>query len=64
VARAFVEEYFAHVPEAWRTRLPVHYAGAVVGHSAAVARKAPEVCPDVIETLVEEAKDSLAGRVW
>ena len=64
VARAFVEEYFAHVPEAWRTRLPVQYAGAVVGHSAAIARRAPELCPDVIETLVEEAKDSLAGRVW
>jgi Phosphotransferase enzyme family len=64
VARAFVEEYFSHVPEAWRTRLPVQYAGAVVSHSAHVARRAPEDCPGVIETLVEKAKDSLAGRVW
>ena len=29
-AQTFADEYFALVPNAWRDRLPVHYAGAAI----------------------------------
>ena len=63
-AQTFVAEYFAHVPEAWRARLPLHYAGALLKTAGAVFRRQATDWPDKIEALVEEAKDSLAGRVW
>ncbi len=63
-ARAFAEEYFAHVPGAWRARLPLHYAGAVLKTAGATYRRQTPGWSDKIEALLEEAKDSLAGRVW
>jgi hypothetical protein len=63
-ARAFAEEYFAHVPEAWRTRLPLLYALAVLELAANLFRYQEPGWPDKIEALVKEAEDSLAGRVW
>jgi hypothetical protein len=63
-ARAFVEEYFAHAPEAWRARLPLHYAGALL-KKAAVGfhrRQAPGG-PDRVEAMVKKAEGALAGRV-
>ena len=30
IAHTFIEEYFAHVPEAWRARLYLHYAGTLL----------------------------------
>jgi hypothetical protein len=63
-AREFAEEYFAHVPEAWQERLPFHYAGALLKISFGLfGRQAPD-WPDKIATLLEEARASLAGRVW
>jgi hypothetical protein len=64
VTQAFVEEYFAHVPEAWRTRLPVHYAVAVLHQSTRVWRTGSEGWQNEVEALVKEAKDSIAGRLW
>jgi len=63
-ARTFAEEYFAHVPEAWRDRLPRHYAGAVFRMTSGYLRRQQPDWPDKIEALLEEAEDSLAGRVW
>ena len=63
-ARVFVEEYFAHVPETWRARLPLHYAVAVLKLAGNVSRREGSGSPAKVETLVKEAKDSLAGKVW
>src|ERR671910_554793 len=64
VAREFAEEYFANVPSTWQERLPFHYAGALLKISFGLfGRQAPD-WPDKIATLLEEARASLAGRVW
>jgi hypothetical protein len=63
-AREFAEEYFAHVPGGWQERLPFHYAGALLKISFGLfGRQVPD-WPDRIATLLEEARASLAGRVW
>ncbi len=63
-ARIFVEEYFAHVPETWRARLPLRYAGAILKRATGLYKSQIPGWPDKIEALVKEAKDSLEGRVW
>jgi len=63
-ARAFAEEYFAYVPESWRVRLPLHYAGAVLKLATGVLWSQVPGWTNKIEALVGEAKESLAGRVW
>jgi hypothetical protein len=63
-AREFAEEYFAHVPGAWRDRLPFHYAGTLLKAAQGYFRRQAPAWPDKITTLLEEAKASLAGRVW
>ena len=60
--RVFVEEYFACVPESWHARLPLLYASAVTQSAAGIIRTHQADWPEKIELLVEEAKDSLAGR--
>jgi GNAT superfamily N-acetyltransferase len=64
LARAFAEEYFAHAPKAWRTRLPFHYAGAVLRIASGIFSVRMPGWPDKVEVLLGEAKDSLEGRVW
>jgi hypothetical protein len=63
-ARAFAEEYFAHVPRAWRSRLHLHYTGAVLKAAVGFFRRQEPRWPEKIAVLVAEARDSLAGRVW
>jgi hypothetical protein len=60
----FAEEYFAHVPGAWHDRLPFLYAGTLVEAAHSFFRRQAPDWPDRIATLLEEAKASLAGRVW
>ena len=63
-AREFAEEYFAHVPSMWQERLPFHYAGALLKISFGLfGRQVPD-WSDAIAGLLEEARASLAGRVW
>jgi hypothetical protein len=70
LAQVFADEYFAHVPEAWRSSLPLYYAGAILKRAANSANReravgrSPDSRSDKVEALVKEAKDSLAGRVW
>jgi hypothetical protein len=64
LARTFAEEYFAHAPKAWRARLPFHYAGALLRVASGIFSVRPPGWPDKVEALLEEAKDSLEGRVW
>lgn len=65
-ARAFAqilaEEYFAHVPESWRESLPFYYASNIIKMSGGLARFKKPDWNAKIEALMEEAKDSLAGR--
>jgi hypothetical protein len=63
-AREFAEEYFAHVPSTWHERLPFHYAGTLLKAAHGFFRRQAPHWPDKIATLLEEAKASLAGRVW
>ncbi len=63
-AREFAEEYFAHVPSTWQDRLPFHYAGTLLEVAHGFFRRQAPDWPDKIATLLEEARASLAGRVW
>ncbi|MBA3473377.1 MAG: aminoglycoside phosphotransferase family protein [Rubrobacter sp.] len=63
-AQTFAEEYFSHVPEAWRERLPLHYASAVLTIAGHPLRYLAPGWPDKVEAMVKEAKDSLAGKFW
>jgi hypothetical protein len=63
-ARAFVEEYFSHVPEAWRARLPFIYAGDILKKAASSYRRQEPGRFDNVEALLEQARDCLSGRVW
>jgi hypothetical protein len=60
----FAEEYFAHVPRTWHDRLPFHYAGALLEVAHGFFRRQAPDWPGRIAGLVEEARDSLAGKVW
>jgi hypothetical protein len=64
VAREFAEEYFAHVPGEWQERLPFHYAGTLLEVAHGFFRRQAPDWPVKIAGLVEEARDSLAGKVW
>jgi hypothetical protein len=63
-AREFAEEYFAHVPGSWQERLPFHYAGTLLKTADGFFRRQAPDWPDRIAGLLEEARDSLAGKVW
>jgi hypothetical protein len=63
-AREFAEEYFAHVPGAWQERLPFHYAGTLLKTADGFFRRQAPDWPGRIAGLLEEARASLAGRVW
>jgi Phosphotransferase enzyme family len=60
----FAEEYFAQVPGAWHDRLPFHYAGTLLEVAHGFFRRQAPDWPGRIAGLVEEARDSLAGKVW
>ncbi|TLY22245.1 MAG: hypothetical protein E6K68_03515 [Nitrospirae bacterium] len=62
--RAFAEEYFSHVPRAWRGRLPLHYAGAALKAAVGFFRRQEPRWSEKIAALVKEARDSLDGRLW
>jgi hypothetical protein len=63
-AREFAKAYFAHVPSTWQERLPFHYAGALLKAAQGFFRRQAPDWPGKIATLLEEARASLAGRVW
>jgi Ser/Thr protein kinase RdoA (MazF antagonist) len=64
VTHAFTEEYFARVPEDWRTRLPLHYASNVLKNAAQSFRRQQPGWPDKVEAHLQQAEDSLAGKIW
>jgi phosphotransferase family enzyme len=63
-ARAFAEEYFAQVPTAWRSRLPLLYAGAALKVAVGFFRHQEPRWAEKVAGLVHEAWESMTGRVW
>jgi hypothetical protein len=63
-SEAFVEEYFAHVPESWRDGFPTRYARAVLKRAARISRSQSQIpgWPDKVEALIKEARSSLAEQ--
>jgi Phosphotransferase enzyme family len=63
-SQAFVEEYFAHVPQFWRDGFPTRYARAVLKRAAKISRRQNQMpgWQDKVEALIKEAKSSLAGQ--
>jgi hypothetical protein len=73
LADVFAEEYFAHVPPAWKGRLTPHYAWAILREAAVIATASGKSLDGGktsragklgrrVETLVEEARAMLDGR--
>ena len=63
-ARVFAEEYFARVPDAWRARLPLYYANALLRGAVGVTRRPGPSVQEEVEALVKEAKDPTIGGIW
>jgi hypothetical protein len=63
-SQAFVEEYFAHVPESWCDGFPTRYARALLKRAATISRRQSKMpgWRDKVEALIKEAKSSLAGQ--
>ncbi|HEY2951076.1 MAG TPA: phosphotransferase [Verrucomicrobiae bacterium] len=59
-ARAFADEYFTHVPDSWRKRLPVHYAGALLQEAAGIFKHVETGWQEKVSPLLEEAQRALA----
>lgn len=59
-AGAFSDEYFAHVPDAWRSRLPRHYAGSLLKKAFIVSRRREPGWSDQVDRLIEEARGAVA----
>jgi hypothetical protein len=69
LARSFAESYFAQVPSAWRARLPVHYAWALLKAARNVYRRKvfrpnSQRWLETVTAMLKEAEDALAGKVW
>jgi hypothetical protein len=68
ITRAFVEEYFSHVPAAWYDRLPAFYALTLLVEAARFGnlRGRTEKLENAnrIVTLVRAAHNAAAGNLW
>jgi tRNA A-37 threonylcarbamoyl transferase component Bud32 len=71
--RAFIEEYFAHVPAGWEQRLAPHFAWALLGEASAAfnksvlgieagSRSRRAAMETQVDLLLDEAQAVLAGR--
>ncbi len=63
-ARAFVEEYFAHVPGSWHGRLPAQYALALIRLIPNLFRRSATDADQKAAQLLGEARQALAGDLW
>lgn len=59
VTRAFVDEYFAHAPAAWRPRLVLHRAMGAVTKAAGLYRRRVPGRQELIDGLLREAHTSV-----
>jgi len=61
-AAIFAEEYFAHVPSAWRERFPLHCAGALIEVAGGMFRRQERRWPERVAAAVQEARNALSGE--
>ncbi len=59
-ASAFVEEYFAHAPDAWRKQFPLHCAGALIEVAGGIFKRQEPHWAEKVAACVEEAKHALS----
>jgi aminoglycoside phosphotransferase (APT) family kinase protein len=69
IARAFAEEYFTHVPDAWYHRLPAFYAmsllvDAATTHRGLRGRAEKAGRANRVAAVIREAQDAVAGMLW
>jgi len=62
VAAAFADEYFQHVPAAWRRRFQLHYAGALVEVACGIFRHQQPRWLERAEAAIDESRRVLAGE--
>ncbi len=60
-AAIFAEEYFAHVPTAWRERFPLHCAGALIEVAGGMFRRQERRWPERVVAAVQAAQTALSG---
>ena len=61
-AQTFVEEYFRHVPTAWRRRFPLHCAGALVEVASGIFRRQDPQWQEKVAAVIAEARTCLSWR--
>jgi hypothetical protein len=59
-AGAFVDEYFAHVPTAWRRRFPLHAAGALIEVARGIFKRQEARWPEKVTTALAAARAALS----
>jgi len=59
--RAFVEEYFTHVPPSWRERLDAQYAAAVVETAVGIFKRQEPHWLEKVTASIKEAHHALSG---
>jgi ATP-binding cassette subfamily B protein/subfamily B ATP-binding cassette protein MsbA len=57
---AFVEEYFAHVPNPWRERFPLHCAGALIEVAAGIFKRQEPRWREKVEAAIEAAEQAMS----
>jgi len=61
-ARVFATEYFAHVPESWRKRFPLHCAGALVEVAGGIFKRQEQRWREKVAAAIAEARRALDSR--
>ena len=66
---AFVDEYFAHVPSAWRAQFPAHFAAAALIEAGTTGRgqrgrQGQKNRADWVRAAIAQARSSLNGDLW
>jgi hypothetical protein len=59
--RAFVEEYFTHVPPSWHERFDAQYAAAVVETAAGIFKRQEPQWAEKVTACINEAHHALSG---
>src|SRR6266550_927372 len=62
-AAVFATEYFAHVPESWRKRFPLHCAGALIEVAGGIFKRQELRWREKVTEAIEDARRAMTGRV-
>ena len=61
VAQVFVDEYFSHVPNSWRARLPLHHAMTSIHKAVGLCRRRGVEDQHLVEEVLREGQGFLAS---